>query len=240
MKQLIQQYESSLNTKTYQIVINSKQLGENFDEYVYPLPFELSGVIKFSLSSYSIPESKYNIEEHNNVFEYEINSETKNIILKIGVYTINKLIDNLNKNDHIKFTINDDQHIVASSSENFKIINTILSSNVLGFKENNYENNDIYEADQLWDLRFKDHIILQVSEICDEDFLCCLTYNGKSDSLIEFDTPISIDKLKIKFVDSDGCKVKFYNQHHILIFRAECVREDLSTITSKIEEINLN
>jgi hypothetical protein len=241
MKQLIQQYESSLNVKTYQIVINSKLLGENFDEYIFPLQMELTGVIKFSLSSYNIPEPKYNIEDHNNIFEYEINSEIKKIFLKIGAYNINRLIENLNKNSDLKFSINDDQHIVVSSDENFKIIKTILSFNVLGFKQYNNDNdNKTYIADELWDLRFRDHIILQVSDICEEDFLCCLTYNGKSDSLIEFDSPISIDKLKIKFVDSDGYKIKFYNQHHILIFRAECIKEDLSNIYSKIEEVNFS
>ena len=239
MKQLVQQYESTISTKTYQIIINSKQLGENFDEYVYPLAFELNNVIKFSLSSYSIPEPKYNIEDHNNVFEYEINSETKNITIKLGAYTITRLIDVLNKNVDLKFDLVDN-FIKVNSENEFKIIENDLSRNVLGFSDNYESSSTEHLASNLWDLRYRDHVILKVSNIVDEDFLCCLTYNGKSEALIEFETPITIGQLGIKFVDNDDNKVKFYNQHHILIFRAECVKEDMSDVINRLTEINVS
>ena len=179
--------------------------------------------------SYSIPNSMFNIEENKNN-ELKLLYKNNEIILTVpnGKYTIDELIDSLNtdlinKNlNEINIKLNKQQKVVIESSneEKFSIITTNLSSDNLGFIET-CNDNQIYIANRIYDLRMNDKVYLFLNNLSDEVPFGILHFNGKSVCQFKFEKPFNIDKLEIEFKDSKGLPVNFYNLQHNLSFMIE-------------------
>ena len=214
-KIIIDEFNKIHNIKFYQMEI----CNENFSSY-YTYNFEkIDNIASIKLLSYSIPSIEFNInEDKNNIFEFEFEP---NIVLEIkldsGKYTIDDLIIALNKNDHeliFKLDIIT-QKVIISSEKEFKICPTPLSISNLSFINNNYENLKEYQAEKIFDLRLDNKILLYLNNI-DNQIPFAILYPGESSSntILNFENSISLEKLDILFKDSKGRLHNFYNCEH--------------------------
>jgi hypothetical protein len=225
LKQLIKNYDYLFKTNQLQIEVTNSN---NESKYLFPLE-KINNAIGIKLMSYSIPNSMFNIEENKNN-ELKLLYKNNEIILTVpnGKYTIDELIDSLNtdlinKNlNEINIKLNKQQKVVIESSneEKFSIITTNLSSDNLGFIET-CNDNQIYIANRIYDLRMNDKVYLFLNNLSDEVPFGILHFNGKSVCQFKFEKPFNIDKLEIEFKDSKGLPVNFYNLQHNLSFMIE-------------------
>ena len=164
-----------------------------------------------------MPLPRYNIEYKNNIFKYSVDSNKYEIIIPIGKYIIEDIIEILNKNSNNNFTLflNTEQKIKIESDKNIILENTELILKNLGFKT--FELSDGFLiSDNTWDLRLNDRIYLYLDNISDIKF-GNLSYNlTESISLFKFESICNFDKLHIHFKDTDDNEVSFYNLPHSL------------------------
>jgi len=225
LKQLIKNYDYLFKTNQLQIEVTNSN---NESKYLFPLE-KINNAIGIKLMSYSIPNSMFNIEENKNN-ELKLLYKNNEIILTVpnGKYTIDELIDSLNtdlinKNlNEINIKLNKQQKVVIESSneEIFSIISTNLSTDNLGFIET-CNDNQIYIANRIYDLRMNDKVYLFLNNLSDEVPFGILHFNGKSVCQFKFEKPFNIDKLEIEFKDSKGLPINFYNLQHNLSFMIE-------------------
>ncbi len=220
-KKVIDEYNKLPQVKLYQMEIcnenNSSYYTYNFDQ--------LDNVHSIKLLNYSIPNNIFNIEEDkNNAFEFQFDDEDiTEINLETGKYVIDDLITALNKNNFgLLFEIDQvTQKVVVNSTKNFKIIPSPLSIIVLGFTENNYNNKSEYKASKMYDLRSDNKVLLYLNNINSQTPFAVLIPNSTSPALINFEEPISLNKLDILFKDSKGRIHNFYNLEHSVSLQIE-------------------
>jgi hypothetical protein len=196
---------------------NSSYYTYNFDQ--------LENVHSIKLLDYSIPNNTFNIEEDkNNSFEFQIDDEeVKEITLETGKYTIDELIKALNKNDFgILFEVDEvTQKIIVNCNDTFKIIPSPLSIIVLGFSDNNYSNSKEYKASKMYDLRNDNKVLLYLNNIDNQQPFAILIPNSTCAAVINFEDPITLNKLDILFKDSKGRIHNFYNLEHSVSLQIE-------------------
>ena len=220
-QKVIDEYNKLPQVKLYQMEIcnenNSSYYTYNFDQ--------LENVHSIKLLNYSIPSNIFNIEEDkNNTFEFQIDDEEiKEIILETGKYTIDELIKGLNKNDFgILFELDEvTQKIFVNCNDIFKIIPSPLSIIVLGFSDNNYSNNKEYRASKIYDLRNDNKVLLYLNNIDNQQPFAILIPNSTCAAVINFEEPITLNKLDILFKDSKGRIHNFYNLEHAVSLQIE-------------------
>jgi len=217
----IENYNKISKIKNFVLEISSEN---NLTYYTYNFN-RINNIISIKLTSYSIPEILYNIEdEKNNIFEFEINEEKNIIKIPSGRYEINNLIELLNKNEYeLIFDLEPITNLVTIKHHSpFNIIITNLSYTNLGFTVNCNDKNE-YVADKLWDLRFDDKVYLFLNNIDNTAPFGVLTYNGSPNAEIKFQDPIALDKLDILFKDSKGRECNFNDLDHNLSLTLEIV-----------------
>ena len=195
------------------------EIGSETSSSYYTYNFnKIDNIISIKLNSYSIPNIIYNIEEDkNNIFEFEIDNITHQIILNSGKYEINNLINFLNKNEHnLIFSLEDiSQKVVIKCETKFNIVTTSLSFVNLGFNTNlNLSDKNEYIADILWDLRYDNKIYFFLNNIDNQSPFAILLPNSTSDAEIKLDPPVSLDKLDIIFKDYKGRLCNFNQLSH--------------------------
>ena len=104
-------------------------------------------------------------------------------------------------------------------ANNFDIIKTCMSDEILGFISENKDNNK-YISNNIWDLRINDKVYLYLNNILDNP-LGMLYFNGTSELQIKFKEPFDIDLFDISFKDSKGRDYDFKNLPHTLNFIIE-------------------
>jgi len=219
------------NQQKFQLVVDSRKIRNKSSNYRYNLSRELSNVTKIELVNYSIPTSYYNITSHNNEFIYYIQKnikesedetdkefEKKYFKLEHGLYKIDQILEQLNANTELIFSMGFNQKIKVTYDNNFKLHPTNLITENLGFMVD--ENNIIseLEARNIWDLRQPTYFLLYVDNIDTENPLAILNVNSSSFGKIEFDTPIPLEYLQIKLEDENGKLVDFQGRYHSLTF----------------------
>ena len=220
-QKVIDEYNKLPQVKLYQMEIcnenNSSYYTYNFDQ--------LENVYSIKLLNYSIPNNMFNIEEDkNNTFEYQIDDEEiKEITLETGKYTIDELIKGLNKNEFgILFELDEvTQKIIVTSNDIFKIIPSPLSIIVLGFSDNNYSNNTEYKASKMYDLRNDNKVLLYLNNIDNQQPFSILIPNSTCEAVINFEEPITLNKLDILFKYTKGRIHNFYNLEHSVSLQIE-------------------
>lgn len=220
LQKVINEYNNLPQIKLYQMEIcnenNSSYYTYNFDQ--------LNNISSIKLLGYSIPSNLFNIEEDkNNTFEFQINEEPNEIKLETGKYNIDELLKALNKNNYgFIFTLDQvTQKVVVANNVPFKIISSPLSIIVLGFCDNNYNDNIEYKATKMYDLRNDNKVLLYLNNIDNQTPFAILIPNSTSPALIKFEEPISLDKLDILFKDSKGRLHNFYNLEHTISLQIE-------------------
>jgi hypothetical protein len=171
----------------------------------------ISNIHGIKLMSYSIPTPRYNIEEDkNNVFKIKCNEETIEIKLNSGKYKIDDLLGILNKKSNLTFELNYEEKVEIKSENEFQIISTPLSMEVLGFTETSSELTNEYIANKTWDLRVEDKVYLFINNV-EENIPFAVLYTGnQAVQQFKFDEPIELDNLEIEFKDSKGRPFNFY------------------------------
>ena len=209
---------------TYNYLFNSAYLhldiNNTSSSYTYQLT-PINNVYGIKLNHYSLPNIQYNInEDKNNILIIKQNNIEMKIVINKGKYDIETLIDALNKKmETFKILLLTDQHIKIESTDNeqFEIVPTVLSQNVLGFTSTMIDNNE-YISDNICDLRIDNKIYLYLTNLSDTVPFGILFNHGNSYSDFKFENPINLDKLEILFKDSDGYQYNFYNLPHSLSF----------------------
>ena len=233
--QLVETYKQILNSRFYQMNVTSK---ENISKYTYFFN-NITNITSLKLISYSLPQSRYNIDTNNNILKYKIISsedtdtveEFKEIIIPKGKYTIETLIFYINDKSHncdLYFELNINQKITISSSSNFVVEFNNLMTNVIGFKDNNVptliESKYIVEADNTWDLRVNDKLFLYFTNIND-DPISIVYFNGNCESQIQFEEPIELSHLDIELRDGYGNLYDFNNLKHTINLQFELTNQ---------------
>ena len=229
MNLLMKKYNYLYSTSNIQLDISPSESNNQFTFEFGPI----ENIVGMKLMSYSIPQSRYNIESgKNNIFRIKT-SENEMIELKLnsGKYTIENLIEKLNsKSDKYNFELNVEQIIEIKSEQSFEIIPTPLSKEILGFVSNCIDNNH-YVADKPWDLRIEEKAFLFIDNIDDSTPFAVLYSNNQGNYQFKFEEPIKLEKLDIHFRDSKGRPFNFYGLNYSLNIQLE--------INNPIEEINI-
>lgn len=184
--------------------------------------FKLNNVIpirSIRLNSYSIPEPIYNIEQNkNNMLYVEINDQIIKYQLNNGKYDINKILDAFNNmnNSILHFELNDEQKIKISSEHKFIIKQTPLSVENFGFLSES--SNNIHIADKIWNLQINKNIYIFITNVSENPY-SILSPNGLSSGFIEFNEPLTLDKLELTFTDSKRRKHNFYGLNYNIILQ---------------------
>ena len=224
--------ETELNEKEAELIslykkYNNRSLTNNIQldispeipasEFVFKFNKNIENISNIKLRSCSIPQPRYNIEENkNNTFTYKMNNDITTITLPNGKYKIEELITVLNNNTKsLVFNLNYEQKIEVKSDDNFNIISTFLSKEVLGFTTECSDMN-IFIANKLWDLRIEDKIYLFINNVNNNIPFALLNYNDIPNAIFNFNEPVTLDKLELNFKDSKGRLINFYGLRYSL------------------------
>lgn len=209
------------NKEKFQLVVDSRKNGNNTSQYKYNLSRKLNNFFRIELVNYSVPKNYYNINNNNNTFVYKINNEEKNIKIENGLYNIENLLNKLNENQDLIFSIGFNQKIKISSDNEFVLVESNLLKNNLGFKEIIEEKIKEIEADNLYELRQPSYFLLYIDNIDNNSPLAILNINGNSFGKIELNQPSELEHLDIRIVDENNNLVEFENRYHTLNFKLE-------------------
>ena len=186
----------------------SLQLEINKSDSIYNYIFSpLDNITSIKLVSYYLPSPPYNIIE-DTCLTYII-TEPININIMRGYYSIEKLIEKLNINNDLFFSLDDItlkikitlKNINVEENINFKIIKNYLSVK-LGF-----DTSELI-ATNLYDLRIPTKLNFYILNLQEEP-LGILNFNGTSICNLNFNMPISLNKLEIKFTTEDNIVYNF-------------------------------
>jgi len=207
MKVLLKKYSYLYGLKHVQMDISPQT---PTSKYVFNFN-KISNIHGIKLMSYSIPTPRYNIEEDkNNIFKIKCNEETTEIKLNSGKYKIDDLLGVLNKKSNFRFELNYEEKVEIKGENEFEIIPTPLSMEVLGFTETSSELANEYVANKTWDLRVEDKVYLFINNV-EENVPFAVLYTGnQAVQQFKFDEPIELDNLEIDFKDSKGRPFNFY------------------------------
>ena len=214
------------NIHKFQLLIDTRKLSHSRSIYRFDLSREVNNVSQIELMNYSLPKNYYNITNNNNTIEYytgdDIDSLEKKIYkLENGLYNIDKLLEVLNNNTELVFSVGFDQKVIISSDNNFKLGKGELLESNLGFVINTKEYEKSFMASHIWDLRGDDYFLLYIDNVDPDSPLALLNFENKSFGKIEFNIPQSLSHLDIRIVDKDNKPIDFNGRYHSLILMLE-------------------
>jgi hypothetical protein len=219
IKDLLKKYNYLYGLKHIQMDISPSNSESN---YVFEFN-TINNVAGIKLMSYSIPQPRFNIEDNkNNVLKIIKNGEELEIKVNSGKYKIEDLINILNKKSTFTFDLNVEQKVEIKNNEeeNFDIIPTLLSKEILGFTSPCVKNNS-YEADKTWDLRIEDKIYLFITNLAEEVPFAVLYLGNQAVQQFKFEDPIDLEKLELSFRDSKGRPYNFYGLNYSINLQLE-------------------
>ena len=223
VKQLQQYYDQLSRIQNVQLEVTNL---ENKSQYTFNLVQPIQKVISIKLVSYYLPEPKYNIESNkNNTLIFKVNGEDHKIEINIGLYSISELLNEINnklEDLSINLLLNNEQKVVIHSENTFEMVSTNMLKDNLGFTLNNYNNDKMYVANRVWDLRKENKVYLYLSNLSDNPF-GVLYFNNISSCQFRFQNPYNLNKLDIILKDSKGNLYNLYDLSHYLSFVVEKV-----------------
>jgi hypothetical protein len=232
VESIMKMYQSLSNPQKFQLIVDSRKLNHQNANYRFNLSRNLDNVSKIELIHYSIPNKWYNINQDNNLFIYKLpnNDEydcsdftIKEHKIHVGNYTIDTLINYLNENLELNFTVSIDQKIKISYEKRFKLVPTKFLMENLNIQSKEKEFEFSFEADGSWDLREMEFIVLYLNNLDSENPIAILHPNGKSLGKIEFEYPQTLNHLDIRMETPSGKIVDFQGRYHSLTFVIETV-----------------
>ncbi len=204
-------------TKTLQLDISKKDNQYNFQFN------PINNVVSLKLLSYNLPLPIYNIIDDTQ-FMYTINNNTDTeykIYISKGNYNIDNLLNYLNNNPHLLFSIDFTQKVtIKSKDENilFQIIPTLLSHK-LGFNNQQFINNvNIISANTIYDIRMPSKLLLFIRNINSNEPVCSLNFNNTSICNLQFNNPLVLSSLQLEFYLEDNTLYNFNDLFYNLSF----------------------
>ena len=193
IKQLLESYVNINNMKNISMNINFNKSKHNFK-------FDrLDNIINISLVNYSLPIIIYNITSNNNILQYTINNNMKEIVIPKGRYNIELLLEKL-KNSDFKLRLDFDEKVVISSNNDIELHeNNLLKC--LGF---NKVSGKELKADRIYDLRNTSKVLLYIKNL-DKEYPIGVLYNDRTNSSIEsYYDNLSLENLEIELRDENN------------------------------------
>ena len=201
------------NVKSLQLDVNKKEASYNYQFNM------INNVVALKLLSYNLPQPVYNIIENTRLI-YKMNDIEQSIQIPKGNYTIENLLNNLNKNDDLIFSIDFTQKVLVKSKDEtiFEILPNYLSFK-LGFI--NKKNDNSILADRIYDLRMPSKLLLFIKNINENGPICALNFNNSSICNLQFNSPMSLSLLQLEFYTEDNILYNFNNLAYNLSFAIE-------------------
>ena len=213
----------NINKKDFLINTESVDIIKNKFTFDFGLVLRNSRILTLDQMEFDLIIPNMNDEE----FRYMIDEKEKSIKVEKGYYTINKLINRLNKNNDIKFMIDKNKIIIEPKEDkDFRLISSNIGD-VLGLA-NNYDEEGRIEGDFPYKLKNNRYIKLYLDNINSE-------YH-----IIDLDNPERI-RINLNNLNLDELQIRLTDMNDNLL---EILRGDLKmllTIEYQImnEEIDL-
>ncbi len=207
-------------TKTLQLDISKKENQYNFQFN------PINNVISLKLLSYNLPQPNYNIIE-DTLFVYKINDNDFKIYIQKGNYNIDILLNYLNNNNHLIFSIDFTQKVTIKSKDEtlqFQIMPTLLSYK-LGFNNQQYNYTNIITATRIYDIRMPSKLLLFIRNINQNEPLCSLNFNNSSICNLQFNNPLVLSSLQLEFYLEDNTLYNFNDLFYNLSFAIEVIEK---------------
>ena len=259
IKNLIDENSKYLSINRHNFIIDSSKFDMD-GKYEFNLDKKLNNITRIELNSYDFPIVNNNINDTNNKIYFKMDvvksEETQNdsdsevrgseeyeeitqIIIPHGSYDISSLIKKMNKlckSYRIGFTYNKNSSKVTVKSEadtNLILYNDGNDSvlKMLGFREDNYNDEKSYVSEDVFDVRKNKFIKLVLNNISEDKF-CEIGLNQNRTSLYykDYNPPLSsLNSLSVSLLDSNDNIVDFCNLSHKLEF----------IVTTNIGEVSL-
>ena len=193
IKQLLESYVNINNMKNISMNIN-------FNKSKYNFKFDrLDNIINISLVNYSLPNIRYNITNNNNILQYTINNNIKEIEIPKGRYNIELLLEKLKNND-FNIELDFDEKVVIISDNIIELHETKLLK-CLGFNEVKGKK---IKAERIYDLRNTSKVLLYIKNL-DKEYPIGVLYNDRTNSSIEsYYDNLSLENLEIELRDENN------------------------------------
>ena len=253
---LVNNYKYLLNSRFFQLNVssidNNSSYKYHFDELTNIKSLKL---VSYSLPMPRLNingnNNKLKIVRQSNDGQNKI----EEIIIKKGRYTIERLIEVLNnklepfdlsiqldETQYVRLTYKLSKSEQEKQYQSISLEKTNLSNYVLGFGDEdikfnsmNYDEEnltDSYEesitAENNWDLRLNDRILLYIKNINDEP-IAVLYFNGNSESTVNFENLIDLDHFDIELRDINGSLYDFNNLGHSINIQIEITNQMFDT-----------
>ncbi len=206
-------------------LVNTLQLDISKKEGQYNFQFNtINNVVSLKLLSYNLPQPAYNIIE-NTQFIYKMNDTEYKIYISKGNYNIDNLLDNLNNNSHLLFSVDFTQKVSIKSKDEglFQIVPTLLSYK-LGFNNQQSANNvNIITATRIFDIRLPSKLLLFIRNINPNEPICSLNFNNSSICNLQFNSPLVLSSLQLEFYLEDNTLYNFNDLFYNLSFAIETI-----------------
>jgi hypothetical protein len=216
LKSQMNSNQKKTSTRTFQLEVNKK-------ESIYNYQFNpVNNISNIKLVSYDLPAPIYNIINDTS-FNYKMNNILNSIMISKGFYNITNILELLNKNNNLVFSIDTSQKISIKSSyeDGFQIMSNELTTK-LGFI--NINENSILSyllADRIYDLRTPNKLLFYIKNIYPDKPVGVLNFNGSSICELNFNQPISLNNLLIEFYTEDNILYNFNDIMYNLSFVIE-------------------
>jgi hypothetical protein len=199
--------------KMFQLEVNKKDT-----PYDYKFT-QIKNICNLKLASYNLPQPAYNIIEDTYLHYILSGSIERKILINKGMYSIEKLLDKLNHNNDLIFSIDIEQKVIINSKDtntNFQLVSTYLSYK-LGFI-NLQSNQTKMIAENIYDLRLPSKLLLYIKNIYKDQPVGILHFNGSSICDIQFPQLVTLNNLYIEFYTEDNILYNFNGLMYELSF----------------------
>jgi hypothetical protein len=229
MKMILKNLKDENNNLKHQIKnrpsIKTLQLDINKTTSIYKFQFNpINNILSLKLLSYNLPQPVYNIFDASN-FVYEINDIQHQIIIPKGNYNIDMLLNTLNNNNDLIFSIDYTQKVSVKSKDDTSefIIRPTFISLKIGFNMDDYLSSN-KTAYKIFDLRLPSKLLLYIKNI-NQNPVCVLNFNNTSVCNLQFNTPLTLSSLDLEFYTEDNILYNFNDLAYNLSFALEIQSE---------------
>ncbi len=198
--------------------IKTLQLDINKTQPTYKFQFNpINNIVGIKLLSYNLPQPVYNIFDNCN-FVYEMNDIQNQITIQKGNYNIEALLNILNNNKDLIFSIDYTQKVSVKSKDDISefIIKPTVISLKLGFNtEDKLSSSKI--AYKVYDLRLPSKLLFFIKNI-NPNPVCILNFNNTSICNLQFNNPLTLSLLDLEFYTEDNILYNFNDIAYNLSF----------------------
>ncbi len=205
------QMKTKQSVKTLQLDINKTQP-------TYKFQFNpINNIVGIKLLSYNLPQPVYNIFDNSN-FIYEMNEIQNQIIIQKGNYNIEGLLNILNNNKDLIFSIDYTQKVSVKSKDETSefIIKPTIISFKLGFNTEDHLSSS-KTAYKVYDLRLPSKLLFFIKNI-NPNPVCILNFNNTSICNLQFNNPLTLSSLDLEFYTEDNLLYNFNDIAYNLSF----------------------